>query len=148
MYKVKYGGKKGKTIELEESPDLVAVRTKDNKDMDDLSLSRNSQEMLSDTVQVVKFPDSGITIIKMAEEETPPPMMSRGGGGGSRELSAPPDTAKRDATRAALKQEEDIRFAGRVLQDKATGEVTLYTENFFVKLKTVVLKQNNHVSHS
>ena len=131
MYKVKYGGKKGKTIELEESPDLVAVRTKDNKDMDDLSLSRNSQEMLSDTVQVVKFPDSGITIIKMAEEETPPPMMSRGGG--SRELSAPPDTAKRDATRAALKQEEDIRFAGRVLQDKATGEVTLYTENFFVK---------------
>jgi subtilisin family serine protease len=132
MYKVKYGGKKGKTIELEESPDLVAVRTKDNKDMDEVNLSRATQEVLSDTVQVAKFHDSGVTIIKVAEEETPPPMMSRGGGA-SRELSGPPDTARRDATRAALKQEEDIRFAGRVLQDKNTGEVTLYTENFFVK---------------
>ncbi len=132
MYKVKYGGKKGKTIELEESPDLVAVRTKDNKNMDEVSLSRATQDVLSDSVQIAKFPDSGVTIIKVAEEETPPPMMSRGGGA-SRELSGPPDTARRDATRAALKQEEDIRFAGRVLQDKDTGEVTLYTENFFVK---------------
>ncbi len=131
MYKVKYGGKKGKTIELEESPDLVAVRTKDNMDMGDVKLSRGAQEMLADTVEVVKFADSGVTIIKMAEEETPPPMMGRGGG--SRGIEPPPDTTKRDATRAALKKEEDIRFAGRVLQDKETGEVTLYTENFFVK---------------
>jgi subtilisin family serine protease len=134
MYKVKYGGKKGKTVELEESPDLVAVRTKDNMEMGDMNLSRASQEMLADTVQVVKFPDSGITIIKMADE--PQATASRGGGDeepGRKGLAGPPDTTKRDATRAALKQEDDIRFAGRVLQDKETGEVTLYTENFFVK---------------
>ena len=133
MYKVKYGGKKGKTVELEESPDLVAVRTKDNMEMGDMNLSRASQEMLADTVQVVKFPDSGITIIKMSEEPQAP--ASRGGDEepSRKGLSGPPDTAKRDATRAALKQEDDIRFAGRVLQDKETGEVTLYTENFFVK---------------
>ena len=30
MYKVKFGGKKGKSIQLMESPDMVAIRTKGN----------------------------------------------------------------------------------------------------------------------
>lgn len=135
MYKVKYGGKKGQTVELEESPNLVAVRTKDNKAMGELNLSRESREMVSESVSVAKFPEAGITVIKVDDapgDDTGLESFS-GAGEGRRELAGPPDTTKRDATRAALKQEDDIRFAGRVLQDKASGEVMLYTENFFVK---------------
>lgn len=135
MYKVKYGGKKGQTVELEESPNLVAVRTKDNKAMGELNLSRESREMVSDSISVAKFPEAGITVIKVDDapaEDTGLESFS-GAGEGRRELAGPPDTTKRDATRAALKQEDDIRFAGRVLQDKASGEVMLYTENFFIK---------------
>ena len=36
MYKVKFGGKKGKTFQLVESPDLVAIRTKDNQKLEDV----------------------------------------------------------------------------------------------------------------
>lgn len=135
MYKVKYGGKKGQTVELEESPNLVAVRTKDNKAMGELNLSRESREMVSESVSVAKFPEAGITVIKVDDapgDDTGLESFSSAGEG-RRELAGPPDTTKRDATRAALKQEDDIRFAGRVLQDKASGEVMLYTENFFVK---------------
>jgi len=48
----------------------------------------------------------------------------------------------RDETRAALKQEDNIRFAGRVLQDAESGEVMLYTENFFVKFKDEVVEKD------
>jgi subtilisin family serine protease len=54
---------------------------------------------------------------------------------GATESTVEEQIARRDETRAALKQEENIRFAGRVLQDADTGEVILYTENFFVKFK-------------
>lgn len=134
MYKVKYGGKKGAMMELEESPDLVAVRTKGNKEIEDVKLSRAGREVLADATPVVKFPEAGITVIKVGD--TPPSdEFESFKESGRKEVGPPPeqDTAKRDETRATLKQEENIRFAGRVLQDKNTGEVMLYTENFFVK---------------
>jgi subtilisin family serine protease len=144
MYKVKYGGKKGQTVELEESPNLVAVRTKDNKAMGELNLSRESREMVSDSISVAKFPEAGITVIKVDEAPVEDSGLESfsGPGEGRRELAGPPDTTKRDATRAALKQEDDIRFAGRVLQDKASGEVMLYTENFFIKFFDTITEAN------
>lgn len=154
MYKVKYGGKKGQTVVLEESPNLVAVRTKDNKSIDEVSLSRASQAIVSESVSVAQFPEAGITILKV--DEAPPFPMPQPeaavslesftppgeGTEGRRGLSGPPDTSKRDATRAALRQEEDIRFAGRVLQDQASGEVMLYTENFFVKFYDTIAEKD------
>ncbi len=136
MYKVKYGGKKGKTVELEESPDLVAVRTKGNQEIDDVKLSRAGREAIDDATSVVKFPEAGITVIKVNETAPNTGAELESFSDDSRgDLGPPPepDTSKRDVTRATLKQEDNIRFAGRVLQDKTTGEVTLYTENFFVK---------------
>lgn len=135
MYKVKYGGKKGTMMELEESPDLVAVRTKGNKEIDDVKLSRAGREALDDSTAIAKFPEAGITVIKVGEAAPASSELESFGDSGRKEIGPPPelDTAKRDETRATLKQEENIRFAGRVLQDKNTGEVTLYTENFFVK---------------
>jgi subtilisin family serine protease len=117
MYKVKFGGKRGKSVELIESPDMVAIRTKDNAGLDDAPISRASRAMLSDTTEVAAFPEAGITVRRVAAES---------------EAEA---TVLRDETRAQLKEEEGIRFAGRVLQDAESGNVMLYTENFFIKFK-------------
>lgn len=119
MYKVKFGGKKGKTINLVESPDMVAIRTKGNKDIHEVALSRSSQAVIQKTEEVAAFPEAGITVRRVSHTEE---LESAG-------------TQERDAARATLKQDENIRFAGRVLQDSESGEVMLYTENFFVKFK-------------
>jgi subtilisin family serine protease len=119
MYKVKYGGKKGKTIALVESPDLVAIRTKNNETLENVEMSSRSRELVADSAEVVAFPEAGVTVRRVADTEG---LESSG-------------QSRRDEARACLKQEENILFAGRVLQDAETGEVTLYTENFFVKFK-------------
>ena len=124
MYKVKYGGKNGKSVSLIESPDMVAIRTKDNVELENLSVSRASREMLSDTIEVATFPEAGITIRRVAAEN---------------DAEA---TTLRDETRAQLKEEDNIRFAGRVLQDAETGSVMLYTENFFIKFKNKTAEED------
>ncbi len=116
MYKVKFGGKKGKkgqVVKLVESPDLLVVRTKGNRQIEEVELRRESREILEETQEVAAFPEAGVSVRRVATEEDP--------------------TAKRDEARAALKEDENIRFAGRVFQDADTGNVVLYTENFFVK---------------
>lgn len=122
MYKVKFGGKKGKTIELVESPDLVAIRTEGNKKLENVQLSSRSTALMKGNTEVVAFPEAGVTVRRMADAS---PEI------GLESYTLP--TAHRDEARAALKQEDDIRFAGRVLQDAQSGEVMLYTENFFIK---------------
>ncbi|MFN4081074.1 MAG: S8 family serine peptidase [Saprospiraceae bacterium] len=117
MFKVKYGGKKGKSIELVESPDLIAVRTKGNQDIEEVRLSRSARAMIDDTMEVASFPDAGVSVRRVATDT-------------DNEFES---IGARDAMRSQLKEEENIRFAGRVLQDAETGEVMLYTENFFVK---------------
>ncbi|MBK8965749.1 MAG: S8 family serine peptidase [Lewinellaceae bacterium] len=120
MYKVKFGGKKGKTIKLVESPDMVAIRTKGNKEIGKAALNRGSREIIDETKEVAAFPEAGITVRRVESKDGA--LESTGG-----------STRQRDAARATLKQDESIRFAGRVLQDADSGEVMLYTENFFVK---------------
>ena len=124
MYKVKFGGKKGKTISLVESPDMVAIRTKGNAELENVTVSRESRNLIDQTTEVTSFPEAGITVRRVANQD---------------ELESAKSTVEvRDETRAALKHEENIRFAGRVLQDADSGEVMLYTENFFVKFKDEV----------
>ncbi|MBK8429240.1 MAG: S8 family serine peptidase [Lewinellaceae bacterium] len=118
MYKVKFGGKKGKTIELVESPDLVAIRTKGNKELEDTPMSSRSRELMAGSPEVAAFPEAGVTVRRVSDEQGLESTMSR-----------------RDQARASLKKDDNIRFAGRVLQDAKTGEVMLYTENFFIKFK-------------
>ncbi|MEO6759061.1 MAG: S8 family serine peptidase, partial [Saprospiraceae bacterium] len=116
----KYVGKNGKTVNLVESSDMVAIRTKDNQELDDVSVSRASRALISASTEVASFPEAGVTVRRVSDA---------GPGAG---------IMKRDETRAALKQEDNIRFAGRVLQDAKSGEVMLYTENFFIKFKDTV----------
>ena len=122
MYSVKYGGKNGKTVNLVESKDMVAIRTKNNEELQDVVVSRESRELIRDSTEVAAFPEAGITV-RRVNDEGPASSVRR-----------------RDETRAALKQEDNIRFAGRVLQDAKTGEVMLYTENFFIKFKDGILE--------
>lgn len=127
MYKVKFGGKKGKTIKLVESPDMVAIRTEGNKELENVDLSRASRDLIAQTTEVTKFPEAGVSVRRVAPELE----------------SSQADTIQlRDETRATLRQEENIRFAGRVLQDAESGEVMLYTENFFVKFKDSVSEKD------
>ncbi|HOY04706.1 MAG TPA: S8 family serine peptidase [Saprospiraceae bacterium] len=121
MYKVKFGGKKGKTIQLVESPDLVAIRTRGNQELESTPLSSRSRELVVGAPEVAAFPEAGVTVRRMSEEAGLESTVSR-----------------RDMARASLKEEENIRFAGRVLQDAKSGEVMLYTENFFIKFKDEV----------
>ncbi len=120
MYKVKYGGKKGKTIDLVESQDKVVIRTKDNKELDAADLSSACRKLVDETTEVAAFPEAGVTVRRVSPDDA-----DRGAEGA--------ETRKRDKTRAALKEEATIRFAGRVLEDAESGEVVLYTENFFIK---------------
>lgn len=117
MYKVKFGGKKGKTINLMESPDMVAIRTKGNQEIEKASLNRASRAIIDDTQEVASFPEAGISVRRVGSDS------------GLESTS----TRERDAARTTLKKDDNIRFAGRVLQDAESGEVMLYTENFFVK---------------
>jgi subtilisin family serine protease len=128
MYKVKFGGKKGKTLQLVESPDMVAIRTKDNEELENVAVSRESRELIQQTTEVASFPEAGVTVRRVAPTE------------GLESTQA--IIHQRDETRATLRQEENIRFAGRVLQDAESGEVMLYTENFFVKFKDAVSEKD------
>lgn len=122
MYKVKYGGKKGKTMKLVESPDMVVIRTEGNKELENVSMSKGGRDVMNQTTEVASFPETGVTVRRV--DKTNEGLEST--------------ISQRDTTRAVLKKEENIRFAGRALQDADTGEVVLYTENFFVKFKDAV----------
>jgi len=128
MYKVKFGGKKGKTIELMESPDMVAIRTKGNTEIEKTDLNSASRAVIEGTQEVAAFPEAGITVRRVAASE------------GLESVGS--STRERDAARTTLKQDENIRFAGRVLQDSESGGVMLYTENFFVKFLDKVSEQD------
>ncbi|MEZ4919139.1 MAG: S8 family serine peptidase [Saprospiraceae bacterium] len=118
MYKVKFGGKDGNEIRLVESKDKLVVRTKGNKAVQEVKLSDESRELLDNTTEIASFPEAGVTIHKVDSDQG---------------LQDAED--RRDETRASLKQEDTIRFAGRVLEDSESGEAMLYTENFFVKFQ-------------
>ena len=106
MYNVKFGGKNGETVQLVESPDLVAIRTEKNQKLEDVSLTPHSRETLEGNKEVAEFPEAGVTVRRMPDQNAALGLES-----------APNLIARRDAVRASLKKEDDIRFAGRVLQD-------------------------------
>ncbi|MBN8681861.1 MAG: S8 family serine peptidase [Chitinophagales bacterium] len=116
-YSFKYGGKDGKTIQLVESPDKLVVRIKNNRSLEGIQVSKRSRDLLSQTTQVAAFPEAGVSVLQVQAETKQEAL------------------EQRDATRTALKQEDDIRFAGRVLQNAENGALMLYTENFFLKFK-------------
>ena len=124
MYQYKYGGKKGKSYDLVEAQDLVVVRTKDPIDLKskDCDISDNSKSLVSNMIPVVRLPEANVTVYKCVNK-------------GKRSAMG-----LRNTVRKTLKQEKAVKFAGRVLKDRRSGEPVIYTENFFIKLKDNVSK--------
>ncbi len=124
MYKFKYGGKRGKTVKLRESKDKIVIRTKGNIKLENANLSSLSREIMANSNEVLNFPEAGISVRQIDAESNQEAL------------------AKRDEARSVLKEEESVRFAGRVLEDTQTGEVMLYTENFFIKFKNQIADED------
>ncbi len=114
MPTVHFGTKNEPGFELEESGDLIAVRTRSGQ-----SVARpvgNVRSPLSDEVGdgtlVAEFPDAGVEVYRVP--------VGRGG-------------RTVDARKQALRAAPDVRFAGSVLVDPKSREPVLYTENVYVR---------------
>ena len=121
MYHYQYGGK---TYDLVEAQDMVVVRTAGTTDLKDekTDLSKNSRELVSNMIPVVKFPEADVTVFKCIQKSGRNVM------------------GFRNLVRRTLKKEDSVKFAGRVLKDRKSDEPVIYTENFFVKFKDTVTK--------
>lgn len=120
MFTFTYGGKQGTSFSLQESTSFMAVRTHSRESVMikdpswSAALSDEARQALDDFLIVDRFPNAGVDL-----------------------LWAPPnrDGATIRQARSILKQEPDVRFAGRVLIDPESDAPVLYTENLFVKFE-------------
>ena len=114
MPTVHLGRKDEAALELKPSADLIAVRTRSRR-----SIQRSAGPVpvpvpadISDATLVVEYPEAGVEVFRVPV------------GAGRRTL---------DERKTALRAVPDVRFAGGVLVDPASGQPVLYTENLFVK---------------
>lgn len=119
-YKYQLGGKKGTIVELAEAPDLVVVRTEGTRNLRDLDLPEISVQAVAGTVPVAAFPEANVTVYRCVDKKHGSAL------------------AQRNAIRRNLNGSPGIRFAGRVLTNRRTGEAMVYTENLFIKFHDTV----------
>lgn len=116
MPQVRYGGANGTSFELEESRDMLAVRTHSGRSIRGLTMAGPDTALLEDLEMLVEFPEAGVEVYR-----------HRGPGRESRKTI--------EQARSRLRESADTRFAGRVLMEPRTGEPVVYTENLFVKFQ-------------
>lgn len=115
MFSFTYGGKQGATFSLEESNAFMAVRTNSRESVmikdpaASAALSHEARQILDDFEMWDRFPNAGVDVLWT------------------------PNANSVSEARAILKNEPDVRFAGRVLVDPESQAPVLYTENLFVK---------------
>ena len=104
--------------ELEQSNDLIAVRTRSGRSMTRAvgSVPSPLSAELEDGTLVAAYPEAGVEVYRVPV------------GRGARSLSD---------RKTALRTSPDVRFAGGVVVDPATQEPVLYTENLFIKFTDV-----------
>lgn len=114
MPRVFYGTKDEPGFDLEQSADLLAVRTRSGR-----SISRSTGSVpsplsaeLADGVLVAAYPEAGVEVYR---------------------LMATPEARSMSERKSALRASPDVRFAGGVLVDPVSKAPVLYTENLFVK---------------
>jgi subtilisin family serine protease len=118
-YTVQYGGKQGHIHKLQESDQLLAVRTRSRNPVfetmpgEGAALSDDALAILDHFEMEEAYFNAGVAVL--------------------RARSARQAKSLRDQARAVLKKEADVRFAGRVLVDARSKAPVLYTENIFVK---------------
>src|SRR5215203_7097988 len=111
MPEVTYGGENGKTVQLVEDPDLVAVRARRGRSLREGPVTSPEAALLDDMETVLSFPQVGVEVYRRSKE-------------------AP---RSMEEMRHELHESPATLFAGRVLVDEKTREPVLYTENLFVK---------------
>ena len=114
MFTYTFGGKNGTKHVLHESTDMVAVRTKNSRELTKSVISDRGRKALKSMEVVVEFPEADITIFKTRDSVKNP-------------------LAVRNKARSVLKMEPELRFAGKVLVEEDGKTVVLYTENIFIK---------------
>ena len=114
MPKVFFGTKNEPSIELEQSKDMIAVRTRNRR-----SIARSASPVpsplmaqLDDGVLVAEYPDAGVEVYRVP--------VGRG-------------DASMENRKAALAASPEVQFAGSVLMDPKSKQPVLYTENLFIK---------------
>ncbi|WP_072038949.1 S8 family serine peptidase [Flavihumibacter solisilvae] len=113
MFTYTLGGKNGKKVSLQESNDRVVVRTRNARPLSDAIFTDEGRQTLEDFNIEEQFPEADITILKAKSDRA--------------------GEALRDGARQVLKNEPELRFAGRVLVDAETKKPVVYTENIFIK---------------
>ncbi len=114
MFTYTFGGKNGTKHILHESSDMVAVRTRNSRNLKGAVISDKGKKALKDMEVVVEFPEADITVFRTRDSVTD-------------------SLVARDKARTALKNEPELRFAGKVLVEDDGKTVVLYTENIFIK---------------
>jgi subtilisin family serine protease len=114
MYSYTYGGKNGKRNTLHESIDRIVVRTNNARKLDNAVFSNEGKKALEDFNTELVIPEADITVLKTKD-------------------TIENKTVIRDNARSVLKNEPELRFAGRVLIDTDGQSPVLYTENIFIK---------------
>lgn len=114
MYSYRLGGKGGKEIKLEESKDRLVVRTKNGRSLVNSVYSSDSKNILNEFETEVTFKEADISILRLKNITSD-------------------IVARRDLARSILKNEAELRFAGRVLVESDSNTPIVYTENLFVK---------------
>jgi subtilisin-like proprotein convertase family protein len=114
MPKVHLGSLDEPALELTQSPDLLAVRTHSRNPLQRSAgpVPLPATAMLSDAELVLEYPDAGVEVYRVPKGRGQVPLEER---------------------KQVLRAASDVRFAGGVLVDSASGEPVLYTENLFVK---------------
>lgn len=119
MFTYTYGGKYGKSHTLIVSDDMVVVRAKTTRSLSpasDLETALDTaagKQVMTQLAEVCEFQDANVVVYQCRGKGDP--------------------AVIRDHARQVLKQEEEVRFAGRVLQDVESGTPVVYTENLFIK---------------
>jgi subtilisin family serine protease len=114
MPKVYYGTKNEPAFELEQSNNLIAVRTRSGK-----SLTRSAGPVaqpisaeLNDSTLVVAYPEVGVEVYRIPTGRHVKSISER---------------------KSVLNTSSDVLFAGGVLIDPTSKQPVLYTENIFIK---------------
>lgn len=115
MPTVFFGSKDEPGYGLEQSADMIAVRTRSRRSITRAvgGVPSPTSAELDDGVLVAAYPEAGVEVYRLPTGAT-----------AARSLSD---------RKAALRLDPDVRFAGGVLADPATGEPVIYTENLFIK---------------
>jgi subtilisin family serine protease len=114
MYTYTFGGKNGNIHVLHESMDMVAVRTKNSRDLQSAIISEKGKRTLKNLQIVLEFPEADITVFRTKD-------------------SVKNRLLVRNKARSVLKKEPELRFVGKVLVEEDGKTVVLYTENIFIK---------------